>query len=220
MVAAGFSCLKIKMGKNDPHDEIERVKAVRDAIGPSIQLRLDANEGWTFEQALTILTACAGWHIQYVEQPLPAYHIKGMHDLQRTVSIPLAADEAICDLNSIRTLLRAQAAQVLIIKPQLVGGLRASREILRLASQRAVRCVITSVFETGVGLAALLHLVSASPEITWPCGLASLDRLVDDLLLADLSVLNGTMAVPTGPGLGVDLDRTALLQYRHATGEI
>jgi len=220
MVEAGFSCLKVKMGKNDPSNEIERVKAVREAIGPSIQLRLDANEGWTFEQALTILTACADWHIQYVEQPLPAHDINGMRELQRAVSIPLAADEAVRDLNSIRVLLRAQAAQVLIIKPQLAGGLRASREILRLASQKAVRCVITSVFEAGIGLAALLHLVAASPEITWPCGLASLDRLVDDLLLADLPVHNGAITVPTGPGLGVDLDRTVLLQYCHATGEI
>ena len=220
MVEAGFSCLKIKMGNNDPIDEIERVKAVRTAIGPSIQLRLDANEGWTFEQALTILTACSDWHIQYVEQPLPAHDINGMRELQRAVSIPLAADEAVRDLNSVRALLRSQAVQVLIIKPQLAGGLSASREILRLASQKNIRCVITCVFEAGIGLAALLHLVAASPEITWPCGLASLDRLVDDLLLVDLSVLNGMISVPTGPGLGVDLDRTALLQYCHATGEI
>jgi L-Ala-D/L-Glu epimerase len=220
MAEAGFTCLKIKMGKNDPRNEIERVKAVREAIGPSIQLRLDANEGWTFEQALTILTACTDWHIQYVEQPLPSHDINGMRELQHAVSIPLAADEAVHDLNSIRTLLRAQAAQVMIIKPQLAGGLRASREMLRLANQNAIRCVITSAFEAGIGLAATLHLVAASPEITWACGLATLDRLVDDLLCEDLPVLNGMIAVPTAPGLGVTLDQSALLQYRHATGEM
>lgn len=220
MVEAGFTCLKIKMGKNDPHHEIERVQAVREAIGPAIQLRLDANEGWTFDQALTILTACTDWHIQYVEQPLPAHDINGMRDLQRAISIPLAADEAALDLNSIRTVLRAQAAQILIIKPQLAGGLSASREIVRLANQKAIRCVVTSAFETGIGLAALLHLVAAAPEVTSPCGLATLDRLVNDLLLEDLPVLNGMISVPTGPGLGVNLDRAALLQYSHAVGEI
>jgi o-succinylbenzoate synthase len=220
MVADGFSCLKVKMGKEDVHNEIERVKAVRTAIGPTIQLRLDANEGWTFEQALTILTACADWQIQYVEQPLPAHDIKGMSELQRAVSIPLAADEAVHDLNSIRALLRAQAAQALIVKPQLAGGLSTSREMMHLAGQKGVRCVITSAFETGVGLAALLHLIAASPEITWACGLATLDRLVDDLLREDLPVRSGMMAVPGGPGLGVNLDRTALLQYRCAMGEM
>jgi o-succinylbenzoate synthase len=216
MVAAGFSCLKIKMGKEDAHNEIERIKAVRAAIGPTIQLRLDANEGWTFEQALTILTACADWQIQYVEQPLPAHDIKGMSELRRAVSIPLAADEAVHDLNSMRALLRAQAAQVLIIKPQQAGGLSASREMLRLAGQKGMRCVITSAFETGIGLAGLLHLVAASPEITWACGLATLDRLADDLLCEDLPVRNGLITVPTGPGLGVNLDRIALLEYRCA----
>jgi o-succinylbenzoate synthase len=220
MVETGFSCLKIKMGKDDPRHEIERIKAVREAVGPSIQLRLDANAGWNFEQALTILIACADWHIQYVEQPLPVHDIKGLRELQRSVSIPLAADEAVSDLTSIRTLLRAQAVQILIIKPQLAGGLSASREILRLASQKAISCVITSVFETGIGLAALLHLAAVSPEVTWPCGLATLDRLVDDLLLTDLPVRTGMMAVPAGPGLGVNLDRKALLQYSYATGEM
>jgi o-succinylbenzoate synthase len=193
---------------------------VREAIGPSIQLRLDANEGWTFEQALTILTACTDWHIQYVEQPLPAHDIKGMRELRRAVSVPLAADEAVRDLASIRALLRAQAVQVLIIKPQLAGGLSASREMLRLASQKTISCVITSAFEAGIGLAAILHLAASSPEVTWACGLATLDRLVDDLLLEDLPVRSGMMAVPSGPGLGVNLDRKALLQYSYATGEV
>ncbi len=218
-VAAGFSCVKLKMGCSDPHSEIERVSAVRAAIGPAIALRLDANASWTYEQALAILHGCAALHIQYVEQPLPAHDIEGMRMLQRSVCMPLAADEAASDLSSVHTLLQAQAAQVLIIKPQLVGGLGASREVMEMARRQGVNCVVTSTFETGIGLAAVLHLAAASPEVTWACGLATLDRLVDDLLLDGLLVRNGMMAVPADPGLGIWLDRAALMKYSCATGE-
>ncbi len=211
-IAAGFHCIKLKMGA-DPEQEIARVAAIRNAIGPTIHLRLDANEAWTLDQAITILSHCADYDIQYIEQPLPAGDLEGMRKLRQEVPVPIAADEAVSDFKSARRVLDHAAADILIIKPQLVGGLRAGRQIIHEAVAHGVQCVITSAIEAGIGLAGALHLAAASPEVTLECGLATLHLLKDDLLLDDLLIENGILAVPAGPGLGVRLDRAALARY-------
>ncbi len=206
-IAAGFTCLKLKV-MDASQATIERMAAIRAAIGSVPRLRLDANEGWNFEQACWMLTQCATYDIQYVEQPLPASDLTGMARLRRISPIPLAADEALSGLTSARRVLDAEAADVLILKPQLAGGLRVCRQIIQQASQRRIACVITSTLEAGIGVAAALHLAAASPEVTMACGLATLDLLEDDLLYDGLPVRDGTMCVPIGPGLGVCLKRS------------
>lgn len=212
-VATGFDCLKLKLGLGLTVD-IERVHAVREAIGPAVQLRLDANEAWDFEQAYTILTTCASLDIQYVEQPLKAHDLLGMRELRKTVSVPIAADETICDCKSAQRVIHAQAADVLILKPQCVGGLSVCRQIVQDALEHDIRCVFTSAIETGIGVVATLHLAAASPEVTLECGLATLHMLEDDLVIEPLPIHNGMLAVPTGIGLGVHLDRPAMDRWQ------
>lgn len=211
-VMAGFGCLKLKI-TGASEEDISRVAEVRAAIGPEPRLRLDANEGWSFEQASTILPRLAPCTIEYIEQPLPAADLAGMARLRRVSPIPLAADEALTGLESARRVLDAEAADVLILKPQLAGGLLACRHIIQMASERNVACVVTSTLEAGIGVAAALHLAVFSPTITLPCGLATLDLLEDDLLEDSLVIERGCMAVPRGPGLGVALDEDALKCY-------
>jgi len=213
-VAAGFGCVKLKLG-HETQDNIERVASVRKAIGPTIHLRLDANAAWTFEQARTILSACAQCDIQYVEQPLPADDLVSMCKLRQSVSVPIAIDEALCNLESAQRILAQQAAAILIVKPQLAGGLRVAQQIIQMATAHDVPCVITSTIETGIGLTAALHLAAASPEVTLECGLATLHLLEDDLLLEHLPIHAGSLIVPTAPGLGVHLNRAALAKYSH-----
>ncbi len=198
---------------NDPHAEIERIAAVRDAIGPSMHLRLDANEAWNLEEAIAILSQCVPYDIQYVEQPLKAHDLAGMRALRQAIPIPIAVDEALHNVESARLVLANEAADILVLKPQLAGGLRAGQQIIQAATERGVRCVLTSALEAGIGLAAVLHLAAASPAVTLECGLATLHLLIDDLLIDDLSIRDGCMSVPAGPGLGVELDRQALERY-------
>ena len=213
-VAAGFGCVKLKVGwGNGIQEEVARVAAVREAIGPDIRLRLDANEAWSLEQAIAILSNCAQFDIQYVEQPIKASDLAEMRTLRQAAPMPIAADEALYDLKSARRILDSRAADILIVKPQLAGGLRVGQQIIQEAAQRGTRSVVTSTIETGIGLVAALHLAAASPAITLECGLATRHLLVDDLLIDDLPIRNGFLAVPTGPGLGVVLDREALDTY-------
>jgi L-alanine-DL-glutamate epimerase-like enolase superfamily enzyme len=136
-----------------------------------------------------------------------------MRMLRQAIAIPVAADEAVYNLESAYLLLDSEAADILIIKPQLAGGLRVGQQMIQAATERGVRSVITSMIETGIGLAADLHLAASSPGVTLECGLATLRLLVDDLLVDELPVRNGFLTVPTGPGLGVELDRQALDRY-------
>ncbi|HEX7736883.1 MAG TPA: o-succinylbenzoate synthase [Ktedonobacteraceae bacterium] len=208
----GFTCLKLKLTEASPA-ALERVAALRAAIGPAPRLRLDANEGWQSEQARGLLVQCAPYDIEYVEQPLPARDLSGLAALRRISPIPLAADEAVSGLASARRLLRAQAADVLILKPQLAGGLHACRRIIQEAYAQGVTCVITSTLETGIGVSAALHLAAASPEITLPCGLATLPLLEHDLLGTNLPVQQGWLELPAAPGLGVHLDQAMLNRF-------
>lgn len=210
----GFRCVKLKVGREvSVRAEIERVAAVRDAIGPAMHLRLDANEAWNLEQAIAILSQCVPYDIQYVEQPLKAHDLTGMHALRQAVSIPIAVDEALHSPESAQLILDNEVADVLVIKPQLAGGLRAGQQIIQTAAERGVYSVITSTIEAGIGLVAALHLAAASPAVTLECGLATLDLLIDDLVINSLPVRNGLLAVPAGAGLGVALDREALDRY-------
>ncbi len=215
----GFRCIKLKVGLGlSIHDEIQRISLVRDAIGPSMHLRLDANEAWQLEEAITILSQCVPYNIQYVEQPLNAHNLLGLRTLRQAIPIPIAIDEAVHSLESAYLILESEVADILVIKPQLAGGLRIGQQMIHAASERGVRSVITSTIEAGIGLAAELHLVAASPNVTLECGLATLPLLVDDLLAKELLVRNGCMSVPTGPGLGIELDQQALNRY--CTGSV
>ncbi len=210
----GFPCVKLKVGLGlSISEEVERIGMVRAAIGPTMHLRLDANEAWQFEEAIAILSQCVSYDIQYIEQPLKAQDLVGMHTLRQEIPIPIAVDEAVHNLESVLLVLDSEVADILVIKPQLAGGLRIGRQMIQAASERGVSSVITSTIEAGIGLAAELHLAAASPAVTLECGLATLPLLADDLLTEELLVRNGCMSVPTGPGLGVELDQQALNQY-------
>jgi o-succinylbenzoate synthase len=213
-IAPGFQCVKLKVGLGGGiREEVERVAAVRDAIGPDMHLRLDANEAWNLEEAIAILSQCVPYNIQYVEQPLKAHDLAGMHALRRAVPIPIAVDESLHSLESAQLVLDNEATDVLVIKPQFAGGLRVGQQIMQAAAERGVRSVITSAIETGIGVVAALHLAAAAPVVTLECGLATLQMLSDDLLIDDLPVHDGFLTVPTGPGLGVALDWEALDRY-------
>src|SRR5581483_12233565 len=127
--------------------------------------------------------------------------------------IPIAADEALTGLESVRHVLEMRAADVLILKPQRVGGLQICRQVVQEASRRDIACVLTCNLEAGIGVAATLHLAAALPQLTLPCGLATLGLLENSLLLKELAIEQGYMAVPGGPGLGVELNRSALRSY-------
>lgn len=223
-VAAGFTTLKLKAGaERETMVLADRVGAVRAAVGPGVHLRLDVNGAWDLDTAEERLAAVARFDLEYVEQPLPAGDVDGLALLRRRSRVPVAADEAVSSVRAARLLLEAGAADVLVVKPVRVGGPVAAAEIAELAAERGVPVVVSTLFETGVGIAAALAVAAALPTVgssrlaSIPDhGLATAGLLEHDLLVDGLVVEHGRMRLPDGGragGLGIILDERALARF-------
>ena len=231
-VEAGFTTLKVKAGDEpDTAALVDRVRAIRAAVGPAVRLRLDVNGAWDMATAEARLVAITGYDIEYVEQPLTAGDVDALATLRRRVRVPVAADESASSVAAVRALLAAQAVDLLVVKLARVGGLAAAAEIAEAAAERGVPVVMSTLFETGIGIAAALHAAAILPDVrlrgasTPPDhGLATASLLEHDLLERSLVVDRGRMRTAGGGvggrgggelgGLGIMLERQALDRFR------
>jgi o-succinylbenzoate synthase len=224
-IESGFETLKVKAGaERETEVLVERIRAIRTAVGPGVRLRIDVNGAWDLATAEERLEAIARFDIEFAEQPLAAHDLDGLAELRHRVTVPIAADEAAESLAAVRTLLAIEAVDALVIKPARVGGPSVVAEIATLAAARGVPVVLSTLFETGVGIAAALALAASLPEVGGPRwaiapdhGLATAGLLEHDLLTESLVVAEGRMRVPATPGsggLGITLDERALERFR------
>ena len=223
-MSAGFTTLKLKAGAERETEVLaDRVRAVRAAVGPAPRLRLDANGAWDLETAIERLDAIARFDLEYVEQPLAADDEAVWAELRRRVRVPIAADETVTSARAARRLLDAGAVDALVVKPVRVGGPLATAEIADLAAEHGVPVAVSTLFETGVGIAAGLAIASALPEVRGgqlqhapDHGLATAGLLEHDLLVDGLVLDGGLLRAPGGAGaggLGVRVDERALARY-------
>ena len=213
--AAGFSCVKLKVGMAAGVEaECERVAAVREAMGTGMKLRLDANGAWAVERAVRTIRALEPYDVELVEQPVACGNLEALRRVRVAVRTPIAADEDVTSVAAAERVLQAGAAQALVIKPMVVGGLRPARRIIERAQAQGVSCVVTTTLDAGVGIAAALHLAATLPAPGLACGLATGALLTTDLLATPLPVRDGRMRRPSGAGLGVRLDDEAVERHR------
>lgn len=212
--ALGFRCVKMKVGRGEPEVDIGRVRAVRESVGAGVELRVDANGAWTFDEAVTRLARLAEEGVALVEQPLAPHHRAGLRMLrERFPMLLIAADESIVDLNSANAVLATDAADVLVVKPMVVGGPVDGAMIGRNARERGKGVIVTSLLESGVGVAGALQVAAAVPPPILHCGLATAELLEVTLIQESLRAEEGYLTVPQGVGLGVTLDETAIAAY-------
>ena len=213
---AGFTCVKLKVGMADDIEaERARVGGVREAIGSEVALRLDANGAWDTTRAVETVRALEEFDLEFVEQPVAGGDLDGLARVQREVGTLIAADEAITSLESARRVLDRDAARAIVIKPMVVGGVRPAVKIAEMALQAGVTPVVTTTVDAGIGVAAALHVAATLPPGGPACGLATASLLSADIVSKPIPVVAGRMALPAGPGLGVELDEAALV--RHGT---
>jgi o-succinylbenzoate synthase len=164
----GFPAVKVKVGRSDPRADLDLVAAVRDAVGQSVALRVDANGAWDLDAAASVIAELAHYDLELVEQPVAT--LDELARLRRRVGVPLAADESVRSIDDARCLAALQAADIVVLKVQPLGGVRAA---LRVADAAAVPAIVTSMRETSVGIAAGLALAAALPELPYASGLAA-----------------------------------------------
>lgn len=206
--AGGCTTAKVKVAEPGQTlaDDEARLEAVRDALGPAGAVRVDANGGWSVDEAVVAIAALdrAAGGLEYAEQPVAS--VEDLAVVRRRVGVPIAADESIrraADPYRVREL---EAADIAVLKVQPLGGVRAC---LRIAEDIGLPVVVSSALETSVGIAAGVALAAALPSLPYACGLATVQLFHGDVVVDSLLPVDGCL--PTGAA-AVDPERLAALR--------
>ena len=213
---AGYETFKLKIGY-DERSDIELTRVVRGEIGPDAPLRLDVNGAWTPGTAKRQCRRLLPYDPAYVEQPLELDDLAGHAALRAGQPIPIALDESAYTLQDVGNIVRAQAADVILLDPHEAGGLWPTVKAAAVAESVGIPVTLHSGGELGLSQAAYLHLAASIPNLTLAID-NEITHLSADVVTEPFSVERGTLAVPQGPGLGVALDHAAV--ERHATDAI
>jgi o-succinylbenzoate synthase len=200
-VASGFGTLKLKIGVGPASDDFERISAVRRAVGTAPRIRADANGAWSPDEACKRLEILSEFQLEFVEQPVTARDVTGLARVRRASPVPVAADESVLCEPDLRRVLDADAADVVILKPSVFGGIGRARAAAELTRAAGVRVVLTSFLDGAVAVLGALHLAASLPGDLDDCGLATSALLENDLAPVPAPE-RGRLPVPSATGLG------------------
>ncbi|HEX6758704.1 MAG TPA: o-succinylbenzoate synthase [Propionibacteriaceae bacterium] len=195
--AAGCRTAKVKVAERGQTlgDDVTRLEAVRDALGPDGKVRIDGNGGWSVDEALHAVRELNRFDLEYVEQPCAS--VEELAKLRRRLarsglSVPIAADESIRLAQDPYQVAEREAADIAVLKVQPLGGVRAC---LQIADRIGLPVVVSSALETSIGIRAGLALAAALPELSYACGLNTVALLTDDLAVEPLIAVDGVIKV-------------------------
>lgn len=210
----GFAVFKLKVGTRSLDDDIAAAKAVRAAIGEAAMLSVDANTTWSEDKAVAFAHATADLDIAYLEQPLRADDLAGLAQIHTATGKPVCADEGIWSANDLDAHATAAAAQGASLKPIKLGGTSAAARAARRAAELGWHVnVAAKVAESSLVTAGLLHLAAAVPNLDWH--LTTTHHYIGvEIVRRPFAARAGTLDVPEGPGLGVEIDPARLAEFR------
>lgn len=210
--AQGFCFFKLKIGVKPIAAEIAAAHAIRKAL-PDATLCADANCGLTLAAARRYAERTRDAGLMFIEQPLPADDLAGLKALARAVKTPIGMDESIQSLADIAAVKRAGAKGV-SLKLIKLGGMRDAVAAGKLCKKRDLKInVAAKIAETSIGTAAAVHLACAVPNVAWGVSLTNL-YLAEDIVRRPIALADGAVALPNGPGLGVEADEAAVERFR------
>ncbi len=200
----GFRVLKLKVG-TDASSDLERIRAVREAVGPDVRIRVDANQGWTPREAVRVISATedSGLEVELVEQPVAADDLDGLAWVTDHVATPVLADESVFGLRDLMLLIERRAADLVNIKLAKCGGLSAAGTMHALASANGVGVLVGTMLEGPIGVGAAASFAAAYGTAL----VADLDAawwLEESPVAGGLSYDGAVVDLPDRPGLGID----------------
>lgn len=208
LVAEGFDTIKVKVGGLAEKD-IERVRIVREVIGPDRKLVIDANCGWDADTAIYAINALADCHITLVEQPTPDGDYAAIARVRKSVKPPVMADDMCFNLIHAQELVRNAGCDVISLYPGKNGGIRKSKEICDFAAAQGIACSIGSNLEWDIGTAAMAHLVVACPNMQvekYPGDMLGPEYHEVRIAKNPIGIRGPVVTITGRPGLGVDVD--------------
>ncbi len=209
----GFRSAKIKVGGGVDADR-DRVMAVREAVGPEMKLRADANAGYSVDDGIRLGRLLEPFDMQLLEQPVAADDLAGMAKVRRSIDIKVMADESITDHLSLIEVIRADCADIVKLKVMKQGGFLKCRRMLETASAAGLGVVIGHGFGLGVNTVAEIMLAATSRSVLEGLECVGPLKTADDIVTSKLDMTRGVIPLPGGPGLGVELDEEKIRRYR------
>ena len=209
----GFRSAKVKVG-GDVNADRDRLKAVREAVGPEMKLRVDANAGYSVADAIQLGKLLEPFDLQLLEQPVAADDLVGMAKVRQAIGVKVMADESITDHASLIAVIRAGCADIVKLKVMKQGGFLKCRRMLETASAAGLGVVIGHGFGLGVNTVAEIMLAATSRSVLEGLECVGPLKTADDIVTAKLDLTRGEIALPRGPGLGVELDEAKVQRYR------
>ncbi len=200
---AGYECIKLKVGRQAPADDIARIRKLHRAV-PDAALRLDANGAWTLSVALSVARSLADCGVDLIEQPVARDDITALVELVEKSPVDIAADESCVPTSRARRLIDARQVDAVVLKPSALGGILPAAELATLARERGVRVVWSTLLESAVGRSAVTQLAASLPEFNGPHGLATGPWFAADTAPDEDRLLGGRLVLRDGPGLGFE----------------
>jgi muconate cycloisomerase len=211
----GYRHLRIKIGI-DPQKDVVNVRAMRKHFGDKVVLRADANGGMAYDQALSLLRKLEEYDLDIVEQPVAGWDLAGMASLSRAVRIPLSADESLTTNHSLIKIAEQRAAAIIQTKTGKNGGIHYCRALWQIAHAAGIGIFPGNHPGTSVQTAAVAHLCAAWPHplLVGDFQIFATDMISADVVTRPAVMKDGHLAIPEGPGLGVEIDEERVKALR------
>jgi len=211
-VEMGFSTLKTKAGR-DAQEDLTMVRGVRDAVGDKLKLRIDANMGYSPQEAFNLAKDLEPYALEYFEQPMPMNELACAAEIRARTTTPVGLNESVTTLDMVMEIIGLGAADVLLPDTYQCGGILSVKKVAALAEAAGIPCVMHCAHDLGPKTAAMLHLVVSSPIFTLANDCTHYG-LVDDIITTPFQVQRGHLRVPEGAGLGIEVDPAKLERFR------
>ena len=213
---SGANILKVKLGKNAVED-VERIRLIREAVGTDMKIRIDANQGWSFDDAAYALTAMGGFDISFCEQPMRTWYDDRLPELMLKSPVKIMADESVYNHHDARKQINSGSCHYINIKMAKSGGIFEAKQIHDLAASRGIACMMGGMLESRIALSAKLHFVYASPNILfYDMDTCKLGHLEDPCVGG--AIYDGyNLDIDDAPGVGADADEAFLEKCERIT---
>ena len=211
----GAEAIKVKLGTN-LHDDIDRIAAIRKAIGDKTPIRTDANQGWDVVTASGVLRAIGDWNVQYCEQPIKRHDITGLRQIRRTTTVPIMADESLFDATDAIRLVREEAVDYFNIKLSKSGGIFDALKINAIAEAAGIPCMIGCMSESRLALTANAHFAAARQNVRF-CDLDGCFEHAEDPVYGGITYHGYRIELPDAPGIGAEVDSAFLAKVERTT---
>ncbi|HTN08445.1 dipeptide epimerase [Agriterribacter sp.] len=210
----GVRILKVKLGRS-PEEDTERIRQIRSAVGDRLQLRIDANQGWSYEAAQRALTAIGPYNIQFCEQPMRRYNDHFLPELNRSSPIPVMADESVFDHHDAGRIIKSKGCSYVNIKFAKSGGILEALKINEVCSVHNIPCMMGGMLESRIALTAFAHFAAATPNIQfYDMDTCMLGHTLDPVT-GGVTYNNFFVELPDTAGIGADAEEAFLLANEH-----